>query len=681
MRGPLTLPAFLLACVCAPASSILAERPEPRPVRPAYEPLPLGAVKPGGWILEQIANDATHGIAGNFQKYRPQYTSATWVKKDGSAGAAELVGNWLEGYLRMAYFTGNPSAKEKAVGFVRDILGAQEPNGYIGNMPSDMRYKRRSREMFNEARTGVALLTYYELSGDRRALDAVIAGAELLMKHYNRENRPFAFMPGDPEFTGASGKMPGDADELVDELEPAGPKQKRPMINGHGLMYVDVCEWLYRITSDPRYISFAAFLYDDYSNSDDVAPDDIKLRTLLDPNAPFTGHGAHIAEQLRVPMFLAVADNRDPYPRAARNAFDRLKRYIVPSGALVSGEGVHDLPPLPFQGYEYCATTELAASLASAMQKTGEMQFADMVERLVFNAGQGARTPDGRMIGYVSSSTLPRALEKMNLPRPHNSSGRWQYSPAHQVGGSCCSANAVKLMPAYVSSMWMKTGDGKGLAALLLGPSRVRTEIAGVPVSIEEKTDYPFADTIDFQVHVAKPVRFPLLIRVPSWAGRTSIKAEGATVGKTKGLSVIEKVWRGGEVVTVRFEHPVVTEKCVNGEFAIYRGPLLYSLPWPSTKTILEKSRGGVPSFIEWDVVPVNPADSPGYFIDLAQPGGGFRPVLNPKFNPHLPWSEPRILLTGAMYIRPDKSTPGEAVLLRPIGSTLLRFAAFPPTQ
>jgi hypothetical protein len=96
-------------------------------------------VKPAGWIFEQIANDATDGIAGNFQKFRPQYTSATWVEKDGSDGAAELVGNWLEGYLRMAYFTGIPGAKEKADGFVRDILGAREPDGYIGNMPADMR--------------------------------------------------------------------------------------------------------------------------------------------------------------------------------------------------------------------------------------------------------------------------------------------------------------------------------------------------------------------------------------------------------------------------------------------------------------------------------------------------------------------------------------------------------------
>jgi hypothetical protein len=180
---------------------------------------------------------------------------------------------------------------------------------------------------------------------------------------------------------------------------------------------------------------------------------------------------------------------------------------------------------------------------------------------------------------------------------------------------------------------------------------------------------------------VPRPVRFPLHIRIPSWAGRTSIEAAGASVAETTGLRVIEKVWRGGEVVAVRFEHPVVTEKCVNGEFAIYRGPLLYALPWPSTITVLEKSRGGVPSFIEWDVVPVKPAESSGFFIDLSRPGGGFRPVPNPKFDPRLPWSEPRLLLSGTMRARPGASVPGEAVLLRPIGSTLLRFAAFPPAE
>ena len=66
---------------------------------PVYEILPLGDIKPKGWIYNQITNDATTGMAGNLQKFRPTHGSATWVEKDGSDGSAEMSGNWLDGSL------------------------------------------------------------------------------------------------------------------------------------------------------------------------------------------------------------------------------------------------------------------------------------------------------------------------------------------------------------------------------------------------------------------------------------------------------------------------------------------------------------------------------------------------------------------------------------------------------
>ena len=95
---------------------------------PAYEPLPLNAIKPRGWIYNQITNDATTGMAGNFLKFRPQCGSGTWVNKDGSDGAAEMGGNWLDGYARMAYLTGVPGAPTRfsmRVRMSRIIAGAR----------------------------------------------------------------------------------------------------------------------------------------------------------------------------------------------------------------------------------------------------------------------------------------------------------------------------------------------------------------------------------------------------------------------------------------------------------------------------------------------------------------------------------------------------------------------------
>ncbi|MCF7863664.1 MAG: glycoside hydrolase family 127 protein, partial [Kiritimatiellales bacterium] len=628
------------------------------PAAEAYRRLGLGAVKPQGWILSQLLNDATTGMAGNFQYYRPTCGNSTWVTKNNNDGAGEISANWLDGFARMAYFSGDESAKTKADVFVQGVLDAQEADGYLGNFSTTNRYWRRGRELFNESRIEVALLAYYELTGRQEVLDAVVKAVNLTMSEYTPQNRPFTFMPGDPEF----GDVSAD----------------RRLLNGHVLMFVDVCEWLHRLTGNLSYLTYAAFLYNEYSGSVDVSPDDLKTNTLMDASAPFTGHGAHVAEQLRVPLFLAYADGRAPYPVAASNAFQKLMRYIVPSGAMVSCESVEDLPPLPFQGYEYCATTELETSLASALQKAGAMEYGDMIERLVFNAAQGARLPDGTKIAYLSSATLPMALETMDLPYPNNSAGRWQYSPAHQVGGSCCSANAVKLMPHYVSSMWMKPAGEDGLAALLLGPSQVSTDVNGIAVTIVEETDYPFSDSITFRIIAEAPVAFPLHIRIPSWAGAVTLTANGAAVSATADMRILRKEWQTGDSVTVAFENPVKTSTCVNGEVSVNRGPLLYVLQWSAATNVLTKSRGGVPEFFEWELIPDVPKTSSGYFIEPTLPTGGFQAQARSDYDPGNPWAHPSTVLTGEMRTVKLDPNSRQPVTLWPIGSSLLRFAAFP---
>ncbi|MEI6195684.1 MAG: beta-L-arabinofuranosidase domain-containing protein [Verrucomicrobiota bacterium] len=642
----------------------------------AYEPLPLGAIKPKGWIYTQITNDAVSGMAGNFQKFRPVCGSGTWVNKDGSDGAAEMAGNWLDGYVRMAYLTDVDSAKKKADAFVADVLKAQEPDGYLGNYPASDRFKRKGRELFNESRINYALLAYYELTGNKKVLDAVIKSVKLTMSKYTPANKPFTFVPGDAGFDPNKKLV---AEDNVDDGKPT--PDKAHSINGHVLMFVDVCEWLYRLTSDRAYATYAAFLYDEYSRSPDIHPDEIKVANLLNPAAPYEGHGAHIAEHLRVPLFLAYADGSEPYPQAARGAYEKLLRYIVPSGAMASDEGVHNFSPVPTQGYEYCTTTELATSLESATEKTGSMKYADMIERLVFNAGQGARTADGKMIAYLSVSTLLAAVEDLKLGKNHNSNGRWQYSPAHQVGGSCCSANAVKLMPHYVSSMWMKTAGDGGLAALLFGPSLVSTTVKGVAVTIEEETSYPFSDAIAFRITAASPVSFPLRLRVPAWAGAVTVVADGATVETVPDLRVLTKTWQTGDTVTVTFQNPITPTKCANGEIALNRGPLLYVLPWPWKKTVLKKSRDGVPEYIEWDVRPLSAKTTSGYYLERTAPEAAFRAQSNRLYDRNFPWAQPSLILTGSMRTDKNNSNSRKPVTLFPLGSTMLRFASFPQSN
>jgi len=641
---------FFGACLVAALLPAYAD-----PIPAAYEPLPVGSVEPEGWIRAQMTNDAVDGMAGHFIELRPNYGSVSWVTENGNAGAGEMGGNWIDGFVRMAWLTGNPVAKKKADDFVQDVLRAADPDGYIGNIKPEKRFQSRmTGELWMQSRTYLALLVYYELTGDKNVLDAVVKATKLTMSKYGPENSPFHLTP----------------EERAD-----GRKGRDRTVNGHSLMFVDVLEWLYRLTGDRAYPEFAAFLYEDYSSSGDVDTMDIQLRSLSNMKYPFFWHGVHAVEQLRVPLFLAYADGREPYRNAGANAFAKVKKHITPGGSCASDEGVMNHAPLPDQPYEYCTTTELATSLESALQKTGKMEYADMVERAVFNAAQGARTPDGKCIAYLSSATLPEALEQIDIP--YAGTKRHKLSPAHDVGGACCSANAVKIMPYYTCAMWMKSAKDGGLAALLFGPSKVHADIQGVPVTIEEKTSYPFSDTITFEFTTKKPVKFPLTIRVPEWAGKTTIMATGAEVTEGEGIRTVTKTWQTGDTVRVDFENPIKGRELVNGEMGISRGPLLFVRSWPSKLVPLDTQKFSVPGFLEYNVVPNIAYNTTGLFVDPAKKDFGFSLRRNPKGREENPWAQSPVELVGEMRTATRGDDYRKTVTLVPMGATLLRFAGF----
>ena len=99
---------------------------------------------------------------------------------------------------------------------------------------------------------------------------------------------------------------------------------------------------------------------------------------------------------------------------------------------------------------------------------TGEGQWADMIEKAVMNAGMGAITKDFRSLQYFSSVNQVIATGTSNNNHFKHGSTWMAYRPTHET--ECCSGNIHRLLPNYVSRMWLKSDDGEVVAALY-GPS------------------------------------------------------------------------------------------------------------------------------------------------------------------------------------------------------------------
>jgi hypothetical protein len=249
----------------------------------------------------------------------------------------------------------------------------------------------------------------------------------------------------------------------------------------------------------------------------------------------------------------------------------------------------------------------------------------------------------------------------------------------------------------------MKTPD-EGIAVAAWAPSRARFQSRGVAVEVALDTDYPFRETLALTVTPEREARFPLVLRVPSWAeGATVRVAGGPPAAMTPGtLHRIEREWSGRVQVAVRFPmNPAVTER-YNGALSVERGPLVYALnigeEW--TRVNADKPHRELPHG-DFEVRPTTPwnyglvadgtsvaglafEERPVGARPFSPDGAGMvatakgRKIPNWKLSrgwagemspPDLKWADPSRVIT---------EEPIEEVTLIPYGCTNIRIGEFP---
>ena len=232
----------------------------------------------------------------------------------------------------------------------------------------------------------------------------------------------------------------------------------------------------------------------------------------------------------------------------------------------------------PTQGTELCDIEELLYSFEKNFEALGEVDFADRMEQLMFNAFPGTVTPDMWACQYDQQAN--QVLVSV-AKRPWNGNSDTSNIYGFAANFPCCLSNMHSPWPRYEESMWMATEDN-GMVATVYGPCHVKAKVGeGSTIEITEETDYPFSDRVRFTIHSERPVSFPLHFRIPSWATRAevSVSSEPTPSHPPKGtIFKIERVWKSGDVVTLNFNFKVRAETRRNNAVSIAWGPLYFVL-------------------------------------------------------------------------------------------------------
>jgi len=557
------------------------------PLPEKYQPLPFGSIKPAGWLKIQMQKDM-EGFVGNLDKLVPDlindpiYGTERLHKqskskdlgnlKSGDAASdeqykwwnSETQSNWWDGYIRNAFLLDNQLEIEKVKIYINRILATQDKDGYLGIYDKELRYKFRGEngELWSKTTLYRGLLAYFECTHDPKVWKALLRAVENVMQNYP-VNQSQPFFAG-KDFSGGV---------------------------AHGLTFTDVLDRMFQLTGDQKYWDYATFLYLNFSENFS-SEKDAQLRNISDPNYKLQTHGAHTYEHLRPLIVAAYASGNTDLQKALKIYLARIKSCTTMTGGAIGDEWIGGrMADATHTGYEYCSLHELMDSYTVLLQKNGNLQAAEEIETIFYNAAQGSRNPDHSCIAYLKTdNSFEMNGTRNGEAEPGKKQTRYKYSPAHQDVAVCCVPNAGRISPCFLQYCWMKERPNT-LVAAIFAPNILNTTIQNVPVKIEEITGYPYQNRFVFRIETETPLSFRLKIRKPEWA-KNIITLEKYQL--ENGFIVIERAFAKKDLIELEFITDVLVKEDLNHEKYFKYGALVYARQIASTE---QKGKVYAPGF------------------------------------------------------------------------------------
>ena len=418
------------------------------------------------------------------------------------------VYKWLEEAAYVLKYHPDSHLQEVCDSTVDIISRAQAPDGYlvtafqIGTGPwADRRpftQLQQSHETYSMGHYIEAGVAYYQVTGNRQALNIACRMADCIDAHIGPEE----------------GKLHG--------------------ADGHPEIELALCK-LFEATGEERYKQLAAYLIDvrgrdprfyakqqESAPGEQIAPDmagypleyfqaDRPVRQQQTAH----GHAVRLMYLCTGMAHLAAitqdADLKRTVRRLWRNLVDK-RMYITGNiGSTHVGESLtydYDLPNDTMYG-ETCASVGATMLAERMLALDADGEYGDILERELFNGALAGISLDGRQYFYVN----PLQVDPEGVDNPDR-----HHVLAHRVdwfGCACCPANIARLIASVDRYIYARPDDSTVLSHQFIANQASFDN----GLEVVESTNFPWSGLVNYDLAMSAdapgPVRFG--IRVPRW--------------------------------------------------------------------------------------------------------------------------------------------------------------------
>jgi uncharacterized protein len=390
--------------------------------------------------------------------------------------------------------------------------------------------------------------------------------------------------------------------DLMDSV--FGPEEgKKHICDGHPEIELALVK-LYRATGEQRYLRLAKYFIDERGRDPQVyakeaaarGVDMVKFRANVDYRNDYWVAQSPVREQTTAEghavraayLFSGMADvGRESGDKTLFDACERIwknvtERRMYITGGIGSGHvgerftTDYDLP----NETAYCETCASAAMMFWAhrmLQFEGNGIYADTLERVLYNGFISGVSQDGKAFFYLN----PLAVH----PEEFSHSKQAQYFTTTRqktFSTPCCPPNLTRTLASLGKYIYSQGDDSLYVHLYVQGKGAI--EMGGSKVILEQKTDYPWDETVNIKVQPEKPSAFRLALRIPEWCHGATARVNGKEqpLALQKGYLVIDRKWSAQDQVTLTLPMPVErvlanpAVQADRGMVALQRGPIVY---------------------------------------------------------------------------------------------------------